>query len=354
MAGTSPGRPGGPGGLGVLNRADDFLQRIAIGLAVSLFVHVILLAVIFFGLAHERAEGDSYVSISLGASSPADTGDDVARDRLAEATRNVEPARPEAKEIEADVDVAERTQRIAESIAEAQAESDREWSRVSEETQAEREASEAARSAGLRGIDDQVTGNLERRGGMASLEPKTFFGLAVHTRRVIFVLDISGSMDIEFAKMNLRNAYRDLEETAYFGMVLYNHEVVSWKDRLVQATPENKSSADEFLESLRAFGATNIHDALQRAFAISADSITRADTIFFMTDGVPNRGPVIEPAGILEAVRRWNSDERVVIHAIHVVGPMATSEYTREKIEEARDFMKRLARENSGVYVQRD
>lgn len=351
---------------GFLDRADDYLQRLAIGLAVSLFLHVLVLAVVFLALGRQPPGTESYVTVSLGPASPADTDDDTVRERLAEATQKVEPARPQAQEAEAEVDVAERTQRIAESIAEAQAESEREFARVSQETQAQREASEAARAAGMADIDEEVSGNLDRRGGMASLEPKTFFGLAVHSRRVIFVLDISGSMDIEFAKMNLRNAYRDLDENAYFGIVLYNHEVFAWMAhsrspsrtdedcRLFQATAENKRSADEFLDDQRAYGATNIHDALQRAFAISANSITRADTIYFMTDGVPNRGAVIEPAGILEAVRRWNADERVIVHAIHVVGPMATSEYPKEKIQEARDFMKRLARENSGVYVQRE
>lgn len=336
----------------LLAAADDYLQRLSIGLAVSLFAHIGALLIAVLLLGSPPGGGTTYVEISLGPDSPADTNEDENRNRLSEATQNVEPPQPEEDiQPEPNVDVAERSRQIEETLDEAEQLAEKEFADLAARSEAERAADNEARLQGLRDVDDRVSGNVESRQGMASLEPKTFYGLKVHTRKVIFVLDISGSMDLEFAKLNLRNAYRDLEDDASFGIVVYNHEVKSWKSRLVKATPENKRSADEFLETFQAFGATNIYGALQLAFSISNNSVTRADTIYFLTDGMPNRGKVIEPGGILMAVRRWNSNERVIIHAIQILGPMARS--PAEKIEEARDFMQRLARENNGVYVER-
>lgn len=338
-------------GRGILDAADDYLRRLAVGLAVSLFLHVAFLVAVWFLFVGEKPGGGDSITIEVGPASPANTDSDEIHDRLADATQKVEPAPREEDQPSPEVDVEERARRIEESLEASEEREVQEFGDLQTQAEAERVAGREARIAGMRDLDEEVSGNVERRGGLKGLEPRTFFGLKIHTRRVVFVLDISGSMDIEFAKLNLRNAYRDLEADAHFGIILYNANVDAWKDHLVRATPEAKAEADEFLSGVTNFGATNIYGALRRAFEVSESSIVQADTVYFLTDGLPNAGDVTDPDGILAAVRRWNGKERVVIHAIHVLGPM--SSYDPQQIEVARYFMKRLAQQNSGVYVER-
>lgn len=334
-----------------LGPADESLQRLAIGLAVSFFVHLLVLIAAALLLASSQGSAD-YVTITVGdAATPA--GEETTEDdRLEEATQHVEPPKPrESRDVPLAVDVQEKADRIAQALSESAERDAREFANRQQDHASENQRAQESRSGELKGIGERVSGNLGRRGSFEGLEPRSFYGVQVHTRRVIFVLDTSGSMNVEFARLNLRNAYRDLPPEAYFGIVLYNQDVQIWKRRLVQASAANKREADNFLKQISSEGATNIYDALRAAFEMSRRSVVRADTIFFLTDGFPNRGRIVDPAGILAEVRKWNSNESVHVNAIHLLGP--SSGESDEKVREAIDFMKRLAREHNGTYVAR-
>ena len=62
------------------------------------------------------------------------------------------------------------------------------------------------------------------------------------------------------------------------------------------------------------------------------------DTIFFLSDGRPTVGEFVDPDDILREVKSVNELRKVVIHTI------AIGEFQK-------DFMKRLAEENGGVFV---
>jgi hypothetical protein len=66
-----------------------------------------------------------------------------------------------------------------------------------------------------------------------------------------------------------------------------------------------------------------------------------ADTIFFLSDGQPNRGDVTDPVQILEEVKRWNELRRVKIHTVGVGDGHAVA------------FMRSLAASSGGKYVAR-
>jgi HEAT repeat protein/uncharacterized protein YegL len=187
----------------------------------------------------------------------------------------------------------------------------------------------------------------------------SFYGIRIVSQSILFVIDISGSMNepvtpqdpartkILVAKYELRNAILALSKEARFNIVFYSLEVHQWRKGMVQAGDREKRAAVEFVEAMTADGATNIYGALERAFHVvgmgSRDKNYElgADTIFFLSDGKPTVGDVLDTTQILNAVRRWNELRRVKVHAVGVGGDHDAA------------FMRELADSSGGVYVNR-
>ncbi len=88
---------------------------------------------------------------------------------------------------------------------------------------------------------------------------------------------------IERAKKELTKVVNALPGDVLFNLLVYSTDVKSWQEKkLVQATPANKKSAIGFVQSLRAEGVTRSGDSLKRAFDFS-----EADTIYLLSDGTP-------------------------------------------------------------------
>ncbi len=183
-----------------------------------------------------------------------------------------------------------------------------------------------------------------------------FYGIKSSSKRAVFCLDISGSMEwslggrdvkgpprLDRAKQELLQAVAGLPEDAQFTIVVYSTEVSTWKGSLHTATAKNKASAKKFVEDLKPEGATNIFDALVTSMELAAPPAKGrdpgADTIFFMTDGFPNAGRVTDPHQIIDEITRRN---RVLGLTIHVVGVSK---------EQNSAFLLNLAKRNGGRYV---
>lgn len=168
-----------------------------------------------------------------------------------------------------------------------------------------------------------------------------YWGIRVDSLRVVFVIDVSGTMAadlkdpddlapppgkarLDLARREVKNAIASLPSDSSFNVIAYNDFVMPWRERQVKASAKNRRSAQEFLDNLFAFGATNIYDSLELAFRISAPGTKdkyydqSADTILFLSDGGPTAGRTTEPDEILAAVRDWNRVKQVVIHVIGV------------------------------------
>jgi len=218
-----------------------------------------------------------------------------------------------------------------------------------------------------------------------------FYGVEIKSDRVLFIIDISGSMKletkndnpaerykppptvtggkapppppppesimsgpkIEVAKDELKKAIRKMPEDWTFNMIAFNQGAVRWQQSMQKATKKTKESAYKWVRSLKPHGSTYIDGALKEGFTIAGlidfDSkypdIT-LDTIVLLSDGAPtsNGYPVsklMEPKVILEHVRTWNKDKKVVIHTISV------------DMIKGIEFMKKLSAENGGVHVDR-
>ncbi|MEW6747093.1 MAG: HEAT repeat domain-containing protein [Planctomycetota bacterium] len=206
------------------------------------------------------------------------------------------------------------------------------------------------------------------KAAVPSHDPFTYYGIKTVSERVLFVVDISDSMNdqadetvvppdgmpkrtgnkrpkILVAKDQLVDALVQLAPATSFNIITYNKYVQSWKPALVQATPRNKNEALAYVLDIKASEATNIFEALELAFEYAGSGAydraypSQVDTIFFLTDGKPTEGRIQDPQEILEAVRRLNRVSAVTIHTIGVG-------YLHD-----REFLKAMATQNGGQYV---
>jgi len=168
-----------------------------------------------------------------------------------------------------------------------------------------------------------------------------FFGLKVESHRVIFIIDISGSMlesmygryvgkhgaaRIDVAKQELKQAITGLEPGTLFNIFTFSSSVARWKkDGVVANTPAVRDEALEWIDRLGANGATNLYDSMKFAF-----DDKDVDTIFIMSDGEPSVGEVIDPLLIREDVKGWNEHRGIVLNTIAIGGQFQILEWLAE------------------------
>ncbi len=168
----------------------------------------------------------------------------------------------------------------------------------------------------------------------------TYHGVPVLSKRMAFCLDVSGSMDakqgnetrLDQAKKELVKVLQGLDATAFVNLVFFNDQVEAWQKRLVPARP-NLDAAVRRVNSQRAVGGTNIFDTLETVFQDPT-----VDTIYLLSDGAPTAGRIVTSEQILREIARLNRSRQVVIHTISLG---------------ASPFMKQLAEQNGGQYVEK-
>jgi len=168
-----------------------------------------------------------------------------------------------------------------------------------------------------------------------------FFGIRIVSHKVIFIIDISGSMmeeslgeyggktgvtRIEIAKAELAKCIRGLDAAAFFNVIIFSGDSARMVEgSLLAANEKNRADAVEYVEKLGAFGGTNLYGALRDGFA-DPD----VDTIFVMSDGEPSQGDVVDPLMIRENVAAWNEHRGIVINTIAIGGQFQILEWLAE------------------------
>lgn len=210
----------------------------------------------------------------------------------------------------------------------------------------------------------------------AELRGTTFFGISTESTRVLFVLDLSGSMlfsmvprnnpeddtaggrqpdmprdgersRLQEAQLALKKAIGGMGRGGVFNVVFYASDVWTWEDSLVETEDESISDALRMVDELEAVGGTNIYGALEAALDIAgakggdAWSQPEVDTIYFLSDGRPSVGITLDPDEILAFVRERNAAAGITIHTVGLSG--AQDAY----------LLKSLAEQNGGSYVAR-
>jgi Ca-activated chloride channel homolog len=141
-----------------------------------------------------------------------------------------------------------------------------------------------------------------------NLSPKIDVGTDVIPRDIVFVLDTSGSMageKIEQAKKALRYCVSHLNKGDRFQIVRFSTEADTLFDTVKDSDRGNIDRANQFIDSFKAIGGTNIEEALRKSFeSLGRDS--RSKLVVFITDGKPTIGET-EDDKLLDLIKKTNS-----------------------------------------------
>jgi HEAT repeat protein len=171
----------------------------------------------------------------------------------------------------------------------------------------------------------------------------SYYGIPLLSDRVVFVVDVSGSMSaqvgtdasrnrLDEAKQQLRRVLETTPKHFRFNVVPFHTTVATVFDQMTVAADRPRAEARARIDVLQPTGGTNIHDAMERAFAE-----TEVDTIFLLSDGGPSAGKITDPTALADEIARWNRARRIRIHCISIGTDSA--------------MMKRIAAESGGEYA---
>ncbi len=200
----------------------------------------------------------------------------------------------------------------------------------------------------------------------------------VQGTRVVFVLDLSGSMmwpmeeettdkkkkqsiRLDFAKRELRAAIDALAPNAMFNLVTFNGNPKPdlWNKDLVPANEKNRERFKKHVDGLRADGGTNLWSGLDEALKIKFQVQgqrygANIDELFVLSDGAPNLGDVIDPVEIVRVVKETNRSAKVRINTVFIssASPEEVRRMEAQMTMTPQKLMRRLAEENSGVFKE--
>lgn len=149
-------------------------------------------------------------------------------------------------------------------------------------------------------------------------EPRPrFYGMTIYAKRVVFVIDRSGSMRAEVngvsrlqrAQYELQNAIQSLTESDSFNIVAFDHEMDVFSRRLMPATEANKIEGLRFAFALTPRGDTACYEPLKMALEASNE----LEQIMFVSDGEPTSGALVEPDAIVIAISNLNLTQKTTI-----------------------------------------
>jgi hypothetical protein len=228
-----------------------------------------------------------------------------------------------------------------------------------------------AELAAVRTADRELSGRLARANAAAD---QRFEGIALTGRNVVFLVDMSGSMDLVDEKTpdpakwsGVREAVqkimRSLPQLEQFQVILFSDRItflLGSDGRWLKY--DAKTSAEQVSKALAATppkGNTNMYIALDAAFAFRSQGL---DTVYLFSDGLPNIGEGLsaEQARAMTETQREEALSRTVRTALKTrwnapqVGRPKVRINTIGFFYESPDvgaFLWALARENDGSFV---
>ncbi len=226
----------------------------------------------------------------------------------------------------------------------------------------------------------------------------TFYGIPIRSKHVVFVLDRSGSMarpsewdippdvatgpglpggdvkkqgdrKIDIARWQLKRALAMLQDGVEFNIIFYNHQWTAMADSMVKLSATTRKQAYEFIDATDPTGRTNIYDPLEKGLMFApagggADKFPKgapgprptvasgdrsekgyADTVFLLSDGLPNTGQIPDPDGIVAKIKEINRTRKVTVNTI---GVFATGD---TEADAGGRLLKQLADDSGGAYT---
>lgn len=154
-------------------------------------------------------------------------------------------------------------------------------------------------------------------------------GKARGARRIVFVVDRSGSMSDTFdaVRKELKRSVGSLMRGQRFHVIFFSQgpAIENPPKKLVNAVPSYKAEFYEFLDQVEPGGGTQPEGAMRRAVELEPE------LIYMLTDGLFD-------ASLLVKLREWNSGKDIKISTIAYVS------------DEGRPLLEQIAREHNGQF----
>jgi hypothetical protein len=167
----------------------------------------------------------------------------------------------------------------------------------------------------------------------ADKKETVFFGTGARSDTVVFVVDMSGSMNdgrrFDRAVDELVRSLNAMVPTQKFFVFFFNgetHPMLGMHSaELMTATPANRAKVVKWIKTLQPDADTAPEEALERALKL------KPQVIYFLTDGeIPPTTP--------DTVKKFNHDHKTVIHTIAF------------GTEEGAEMLRAIAQDNGGKY----
>jgi HEAT repeat protein len=147
-----------------------------------------------------------------------------------------------------------------------------------------------------------------------------FAGLPILSQRVVFLIDLSGSVWDErpdgrtrksLIDVELRKALEALGQDDHFNLIPYTSQPIPWKKQLLPAKAANVAKALAWFEGRKDSGKGNFWDAAM--LAMEDDGI---DSIIVLTDGAPSGGQRWNMLLMKELFREHNRFRRIALDCV--------------------------------------
>ena len=154
-------------------------------------------------------------------------------------------------------------------------------------------------------------------------EPRpSFYGMTIYAKRVVFVIDRSGSMNstvndetrLQRAQRELQRAINELSASDFFNIVAFDDRMEVFQRTLVPANASNKNDGIRFGYGLEPRGGTACYEPLKMGLEASND----LELILFLSDGQPTAGALVDPSAIVTAIANHNLTQRTTINTLGI------------------------------------
>lgn len=175
---------------------------------------------------------------------------------------------------------------------------------------------------------------------------RTFYGLPIRGKRVLFILDRSGSMagpGFEKLRDQLASALDSARKQSKFDIVLFSSFTIRWRNAWTPITNGSIAAARKFVGGSSISGGTDVLCGIGEAFgrrvngSLRRGAPRRPDQLILITDG--GDGSDRTPYEIVRRVREYNLDLRTRIDVVRL-SPMGPNFMT--------PYLRRIAEENGG------
>jgi HEAT repeat protein len=185
-------------------------------------------------------------------------------------------------------------------------------------------------------------------------------GLPVDARRVVFVIDNSGSMRDELpadaegrpqtkrtrVDAELARVVAALPAEVEANLLLFSDGVEAWREQLAPLKAKDRDALLAWYAARPPRGATNLLSGL-----LAALEDPRVEAIYLLSDGAPSAGEQIFRELVLERVRERQRYAAARIHTAAFLGD-AKGEAAERRIEQHRRFLRELAEASGGRAVE--